>query len=162
MIKAIAIIISILFSNLCYSQVEKIDYISFTLGNARRIPNNSVFINIIEKELNCEVLVKSTPLKNSREWRKTKVDTSFSINKGVFRDLLNDIVKLNDIDLNRALVKGGYEGTICKIEFGTTGVSISYRFWTPTNLTELRSLESFLSLCNKLIIIGGLKPEEIL
>jgi hypothetical protein len=73
-------------------------------------------------------------------------------------DKLSDLSK---IDLYRAMTKGGIESTAFILEFGTWGVTVSYRFSEPDILTELRSLNDFLIICEKMIKIGGLNSNDL-
>jgi len=141
--------------------IDKISYISFELQHTRRAPNNHVLIEIEKKQNETIVKSSSIPSDDSKKWAKTKVDTSFSFDSKVFVELLDNVLLIENINLNNAFLEGA-DGTYCSIEFGTFGNSIKYKFWSPTCMTEYRGLNDFLNLCKRIIIIGGLIPEEIL
>lgn len=109
-----------------------------------------------------KVNVSSKPMNNDLEWQYSQVDTSFTIDKRTFKDIVDKLADLSKIDLNRAMTKGGIEGTTCTLEFGTWGVNLSYRFSEPDYLTELRSLNDFLMVCEKMITISGLDSKKVL
>ncbi|MFC0879019.1 hypothetical protein ACE01N_20660, partial [Saccharicrinis sp. FJH2] len=161
----IIILISILtmISGICLAQQtnDKIKYIAFKFEHSRRIPNHNIIIEVIKRQSEIVVKVKSNPMNSNTQWEKTKVDTTFSIDSKKFIELANDMSILNKIDLNKALT-GGLDGTECYIEFGQYGSTVAYKFWSPDCDTKQRGLSDFLNLCEKLIKVGGLKPEDIL
>ncbi len=140
---------------------DKITYIKFDFWHSLRIPNHTVSIEIIKRQSEVVVKVKSTPRNDNIKWKYSKVDTSFYISKNKFIELSMKTSELNKINLNKALVSGK-DGTECTIEFGNYGNTISYKFWTPDYNTEQRGLKYFLNLCETLIETGGLKINEIL
>jgi hypothetical protein len=141
---------------------SKIDFVTFEFSHSKRIPYSSIKINIENRPEECSVQVYSSAKNNDKEWKYSVIDTTYVIESNVFNELVKDVLLLNKIDLNRVFLEGGLDGTTCVISFGTFGNSISYHFWTPDNLTELRGLENFLVICKKMIRIGGLDPKEIL
>lgn len=161
----IILLISILtmISSICFAKQinDKIEYIAFKFDHSRRIPNKNVTIEIIKRQSEIVVKVKSTPMNSDKQWEKTKIDTTFTIDKKKFIELANDMLILNKIDLNKALT-GGLDGTECTIEFGQYKSTVAYKFWSPDYDTKQRGLSDFLSLCKKLIEVGGLNPKEIL
>ena len=140
---------------------DKITYIKFAFWHSLRIPNHTVSIEIIKRQSEFIVKVKSTPMNDDIKWKYSKVDTSFYINKNKFIELSKKTSELNKINLNKAIVRG-IDGTECTIEFGNYGNTISYKFWSPNYDTEKRELVHFLNFCKILIETGELKPKEIL
>jgi len=140
---------------------DKIDYIGFKFYHSLRFVNHEVSIEIIKRKSEVVVKTTSTPMNNDKEWENTKIDTSFTIDKSKFIELTNKVSELNKINLNKAMI-GGLDGTLCTIEFGTYGSTVSYKFWTPDCDTKERELSYFLNLCKILIETGGLEPKEIL
>jgi hypothetical protein len=152
-----------MISNFSFAQQinDKIEYIGFKNEHSRRILNQKVTIELIKRQFETVVKVKSNPMNNDKQWEKTKIDTTFTIETKLFIELANEVLILNKTDLNKALT-GGLDGTECEIEFGQFGSTLTYKFWTPDYDTEQRGLTDFLKLCKKLIDIGGLNPVDIL
>lgn len=152
-----------MISSICIAQQinDKIEYIAFKFEHSKRIPNQSVKIEIIKRQSEIVVKVKSNPMKNNEQWKRTKVDTTFSIDSKKFIELANNMSILKKIDLKKAMISG-LDGTECTIEFGQFGSTVAYKFWSPNYDTKKRGLTDFLILCKKLIKVGGLKPNEIL
>lgn len=140
---------------------DKIDYIAFDFSHSLRIPNHTVSIEIIERQNEVVVNVKSYPMKDAEQWQSTIVDTSFTIDKDQFIELINKAKDLKKIDLAIATLNG-LDGTECSIEFGTKGNTTKYKFWTPDYETNTRGLSDFLDLCKELIKVGGLNPKDVL
>jgi hypothetical protein len=71
----------VLSSAQCLAQelAEKIENISLTVGNARRIPYHIVKIKITNKENIIKVNVSSKPKNEDKEWQYSKIDTTFII-----------------------------------------------------------------------------------
>jgi hypothetical protein len=152
-----------LTSVICFAQQtnDKIDYLAFNFSHSLRIPNHIVSVEIIKRQMEVMVQVKSTPMNDDKGWKSTIVDTSFTIDKTKFIELANKVVGFNKIDLTKAMA-GGLDGTECTIEFGTFGSTVAYKFWSPDYDTNKRDLSDFLSLCKTLIETGGFEPKEIL
>lgn len=140
---------------------DKIDYIAFDFRHSLRIPNHTVSVEIITRQNEVIVKVKSYPMKDAEQWKNTIVDTSFTIDKDKFIELTNKAVDLKGIDLKKAAISGE-DGTECSIEFGSFGNTITYKFWSPDYETNKRGLFKFVDLCKELIKVGGLNPKEIL
>ena len=140
---------------------EKIDYIAFRFEHSRRIPYKKVSIELIKRQTETVVKVYLVPGNNEKQWKASKLDTTFTIKKSLFTEISNEVSALNKIDLTRAFI-GGKDGTECVIEFGTFGSTIAYKFWSPDYETAQRGLSDFLSLCKRMIVVGGLNPKEIL
>jgi hypothetical protein len=152
-----------LSSGQCLAQelANKIENITLTIGNARRIPYHIVKIKIKNRENIIQVNVSSRPKNDDLKWQYSKIDTTFSIDHNTFKDIVDKLSDLSKIDLYRAMTKGGIESTNFILEFGTWGVNISYKFSEPDNLTELRSLNDFLLICEKIIKVGGLNSKDL-
>jgi len=158
----LGILIWTAINGICFGQqvIEKVDYIAFRFDHSRRIPFNHVTIEIIKRQTEIIVKTHSVPMNNDKNWEASKIDKSFNIDSKVFGELINEVLTLNKTDLNKALI-GGLDGTECAIEFGTFGSTVTYKFWSPDYDTEKRGLKDFMKLCNKLIEVGGLNPNEI-
>jgi hypothetical protein len=142
--------------------IENINHLVFRFSHSKRIPNHYVEIELIKRESITRVHVNSTPMDNDRNWINTKVDTTYFVENSVFERLAIQAVTLTNIDLYRAFnLEAGLDGTTATIMFGKYGATVSYRFWNPDHLTEYRGLSDFYDLCKNIVLIGGLKPEEI-
>ena len=151
-------------TTLCSAQQlsDKINYITFKLYHSKRIPHQSVAITINKKNNEYWVHVSSIPKDSNIKWKQTSIDTTYKLDNKIFIELANDVLTLPKIDLNKAFVKPGLDGTTCSIEFGTFGNTIAFNFWTPDSDTENRDLTDYLEICKRIITIGRLNPEDIL
>lgn len=162
--KIFIVLILTMISAICFSQQSnhKINFIEFSFRHTLRIPNNKVTVSLVKRPSKILVMVNSKPMNNENKWEKTKIDTTFTIDKKVFEELTNEVLALENTSLNRAIVQECIDGTQCVIEYGADGCSLTYKFWTPNYDTAQRGLTDFLRLCKKIIEIGGLKPTDIL
>jgi len=157
------IISAFLFSIICNSQEKKIDNIIFHFNSARRIPFNSVVIEIYKRANgnSAFAFLRSDPGNDDSEWKYSKIDTIYDIDIEKFNNLKKKIALLEKINLDKAYEEGT-DGNTCEIEFGAKGRSISYKFWVPKSETKKRGLDEFVALCEELLTLVKLDPKEIL
>lgn len=150
-------------SGICFAQKvsDKIEYIAFKFSHSR-ISNSNLEIRLIKRPSEIAVLVNSMPMERNKRWDCSIIDTCFYIDRSRFDELAIEVLELTKLDLYMAFEMAGLDGILCSIEFGGYGNTLTYSFWSPDSRTEFRGLSTFVELCKKLILIGGLKPEEIL
>jgi hypothetical protein len=154
---AIFFILSFLHVSNAQQLNEKIDNI--TLRFSDPMHNHQLIIEIIKRQK--EIVMKVNSSIDNRV-KKSKIDTTFTIDNNLFTELVNEVIALNKIDLSKAFSIGGYDGTYCTIQFGGNGNSIRYSFWSPNCLTEERGITNFLNLSRKIISTSGLESESII
>ncbi len=164
--KRIALLVTLMTLGLIPSKAQQltknINHIVFQFSHSKRIPNHYLEIELIKRESSTRVHVNSTPMNNDRNWRNTKIDTTYFVDNVVFERLAVQAVTLTKIDLYRAFIlEAGLDGTNATIKFGKYGATIAYSFWNPEDLTEDRGLSDFFDLCKSIVMIGGLNPVEI-
>ena len=135
--------------------------ISFAFSHSRRIPNHLVNIFLIKSNKQTSVRTFSEPMSYDKKWEHTYLDTSFTISNHQFDQLVQKIMKLENINFESAKVEGK-DGTNTSIKLKTGSKKYTYGFWSPEYDTYKRGLEDYLNLCKELITIGGLNPKEIL
>jgi hypothetical protein len=140
---------------------NEINFVNFEYSHSMRIPNNKVFISIIKRRNETEVIVLSDPMNNDPKWLYTKINRRFKIKTEVYDELSKDLLKLNRMNLDKAACDGR-DGTTCSIEIGKIGASKTYNIWSPDFDTENRELLDYLNLCIQIIKIGKLDPKVIL
>lgn len=140
---------------------SKINYIGFEFSHSRRIPYHIISINILKGKDNADVHILSKPMNDEKKWANTAIDTSTIISIETFNQLVEEVIKLNKIDLFKAFEPAGLDGTSCEIRFGSYSNYIGYTFWAPFSLTEQRGLTDFQRICQKIIVICGFN-EDIL
>jgi hypothetical protein len=150
-------------SSICNSQEKSIDKIIFNYNSARRIPFNSVKIEIYKRANgnSAFAFVHSEPGNDDSEWQYSKIDTIYDIEIEKFNNLKNKIAFLEKIDLDKAYEEG-FDGSTCKIEFGAKGRGITYEFWIPKYETKKRGLDIFVELCEEILTLVKLNSKEII
>ncbi len=152
-----------LVSSFCYSQEKDIDKIIFNYSSAKRIPFNSVKIQIYKKASGngAFAFVQSEPGNDDSEWQYSKIDTIYDIEIEKFNNLKKKIAFLEKIDLDKAYEEGA-DGSSCKIEFGAKGRGSTYEFWIPKSKTKERGLDIFVALCEEILSLVKLDSKKIL
>jgi hypothetical protein len=152
-----------LVSSFCYSQEKDIDNIIFNYSSAKRIPYNSIKIEIYKSVSgkSAFAFVHSEPGNDDSEWQYSKIDTIYDIEIEKFNNLKKKIAFLEKIDLDKAY-KEGVDGSSCKIEFGAKGRGSTYEFWIPKSKTKERGLDIFVALCEEILSLVTLDSKEIL
>ena len=139
---------------------KEITFVTLEFWHSLRIPNHHIKIELknIRDEVSVDVLAES--MSDDKKWNVFNRDTTFTISKEQYASILLRSVKLKEIDLEKASIRG-LDGTTCSLKIGHMN-SISYRFWTPNYATKSRGLEDFLNLVEDILRIAGFDPKEIL
>ena len=145
----------------CTDKKNEIQFIKLEIEHSKRIPDATVIIEMTKNNNEIIVHLVSIPMFDSQEWKHTKRDTTFSIQKKIFKDLSKAIIKLKKSDFSKADIHGK-DGIECSLKFGTITNTIEYKFWSPDIETEKRGLTEYLNLCKQLIEVVKLKPDDIL
>jgi hypothetical protein len=143
-------------------QDHGIYHVKFDLSHSRRIPNHHVFIDFQRYGDKISVHVLSEPMRNkSEEWNKTKIDTTFALDKAEFDKIVEAVQKIDCADIIADLDFDGLDGTVCEITFGGITTGITYTVWTPDFDTQKRNLAEYLEACKLMITTVKIDPEEI-
>ena len=145
-----------------FSQEHGIYHVKFELYHSRRIPNNHVLVDIQRYGDSISVHVISEPMNNQNEkWTKTRIDTTFNLEKIEFDKIVVAVKKINCGDISNGLNFTGLDGTTCMISYGGISTGISYEVWTPNYDTKKRNLEDYMEACKLILMKAKLNPKEI-
>ncbi len=153
----------ILCAKSTFAQSNKsINIINYEFQHSRRYVNAKLKISI-ENNPNdsCRVHLQTFPLVDDDKWNKSKMDRKFTLSQATFDSLVVSVLKLNQIQLDKAIVYGK-DGTTCKIEFGNLENKVAYQFWTPHYNEQQRGLQLFVQIASKILKSAKLNPEEYL
>lgn len=156
------VLLVFLFIDLVGFAQDNIYDIELHFEHSLRIPNHYVDIKIQRRGDDVNLYVKVRPFKDSGEWAKNKIDSSFSISLDKFKFLIDELTKISCADIVSNSGETGLDGTICEIMFGDFGSSITYKVWAPDYDTNKRKLNDFLNVFKLILKTAGLKPNEIL
>jgi len=145
----------------CTDKKNEIEFIKLQIEHSRRIPDATVIIEITKKDNEIMVHYISTPKEDSQDWKQTKRDTTFLIEKKIFKEISRALINLKKSDFSKAEIHGK-DGIECSLKFGTVNNTIDYSFWSPDIETENRGLTEYLKVCKQLIETVNLKPDYIL
>ena len=161
--KFIILFLVFLTDSFCFGQEQNIDNIKFNYSSARRIPFNSVNVQIYKRAngKSAFATVNSEPADENPQWKYSKIDTIYDINIEKFNYLISKVILLEKINLENAYQEG-FDGSTCMIEYGAKGRNISYSFWIPKSETKARGLDVFVELCEEILTLVKLNPKEIL
>jgi len=145
-------------SVICSAQLSSnwINYVAFKYVHSRRIPYNTVTVELFKEKNWTIVKVNATPMFNDKEWDKTIINESFKISTNKFEKLSTEVLDLYKIDLSKTdlNIKDGYSWNI---QFGRNSDGTNYIFECPDVDQKKRGLNDFVRICNMLIDIGGLR-----
>lgn len=161
--KYLSIVILLLVQILAFAQNKNnITIINYEFHHSKRFVNATLKINI-ENDLNdsCRVHLQTFPLVDDDKWNKSKMDRKFTLSQATFDSLVVSVFKLNQIQLDKAIVYGE-DGTTCKIEFGNLENKVAYQFWTPHYNEQQRGLQLFIQIASKILKSAKLNPDEYL
>lgn len=162
-IKYSIILLLILSAKLTFAQTKSaITIINYEFHHSKRYVNATLKINI-ENNPNdsCRVHLQTFPLVDDDKWNKSKMDRNFTLSQATFDSLVVSVMKINQIQLDKAIVFGK-DGTTCKIEFGNLENKVAYQFWTPHYNEQQRGLQLFIQIASKILKSAKLNPEEFL
>jgi len=166
--KYLPFIILFIIFNIVSAQDKKetpiFNIIKLKVKHSKRIPYNDFVVsfdnNIYKKKVGIDVRIKSNPLDDSKEWKYSKIDTSFVIKKEVYNEISDSISNLNFKKILPNLKGFAIDGYSCTLEFGGYNNRISTTINSPSPYGEYT--ESFYNICFLIIKKIGLKPYEIL
>ena len=145
-----------------YGQDHGIYHVKLDFYHSRRIPNHHVSVNFQRYGDSISVHIKSEPMSNqSDKWNKTKIDSTFEINKTEFDKIVKVVQKINCANIADGLDFTGLDGTTCEISYGGISTGISYTVWTPNYDTKKRNLEDYMEACKFILVTVKLDPKEI-
>ncbi len=145
-----------------FGQDHGIYYVKFDFYHSRRIPNHHVSVNFQRYGDSISVHVISKPMSNqSDKWNRTKIDSTFVLDKTEFDKIVQAVQKINCADIAAGLDFTGLDGTVCEISYGGISTGISYTVWTPNYDTKKRNLEDYMEACKFILVTVKLDPKEI-
>jgi hypothetical protein len=162
-IKILFILFLITIFGSSYGQNTEIYTIKFNFHHSRRIPDNYVSVNLERYGDSIHVSVKSIPMDTvSLKWKETKQEYSFGLALTEFEKVVSSVKMINCMDIANGLGFIGFDGTVCEIEIGGIGTSITFKVWSPDYETKERNLQPFLEACKLILVTGKLDPKKIL
>lgn len=145
-----------------FGQDHGIYNVKFNFSHSRRIPNHHVSADFQRYGDSISVHVISEPMSNqSDKWNKTKVDSTFVLDKTEFDKIVKAVQKINCVDITAGLDFTGRDGTVCEIFYGGISTGISYTVWAPDYDTKKRNLEDYMEACKFILVTVKLDPKEI-
>ena len=141
---------------------QGIKEIEFAFHHSLRIPFNEVIIKAISHEDKAYIVVKANPLHNDQRWRKTKIDTTYSLAPAEFERLEAMVKTVQTEEFINSMIGMGDDGTLWKLTFGDLQNTISYQVWTPHYETKERGLRTFIDVCTYMMKLAKLNHKKIL
>ena len=133
--------------------------IEFHYSNALRVQDHYIDIEISRHRDDFELHLRTKALSDSKDWAKENIDTTFSITKEQFQNVIASIQKISCAAIIKEVETFGigHDGNICEIVYGSFNNAITYKVWTPNSDTNKRGLTDFYNCCVLIAKTAGLK-----